>query len=166
MNTVRRIWRASFTHRWHKNYDLCDTRDPVYGHQGRVALLVLGLFPNASRRLLIAAITHDQGECKAGDAPYDLKKEYPEYAEFLRTIEADEMYDQGLDYKPDLTPDETSALKMCDWLDSWLWMMRHARHLFARADWQAQLRETKRLAEKLGVGTEVDELIAEEVSVR
>lgn len=166
MNTVRRIWRASFTHRWHTNYDLCDTRDPVHGHQGRVVLLILGLFPNASRRLLIAAATHDQGETKAGDGPYDAKKEYPEYAALLRGIEADEMYDQGLDYQPGLNAEEASALRMCDWLDAWLWMMRHARHLYARHDWQAQLKETKRLAETLGVGTEVDELTAEEASQR
>lgn len=166
MNTVRRIWRASFTHRWHTNYDMCDTRDPVHGHQGRVVLLVLGLFPHASRRLIIAAATHDQGECKAGDGAYDAKGEYPELKSLLDAIEADEMYDQGLDYQPDLSPDEAKALKLCDWLDAWLWMMRHARHLYARTDWQAQLRETRRLAETLGVGMEVEDLIAEEASQR
>lgn len=166
MNTVRRIWRASFTHRWHTNYDLCDTRDPVHGHQGRVVLLVLGLFPQASRQLLVAAATHDQGECKAGDGPYDAKKEYPGYKEILDTIEADELYDQGLDYQADLWPEDKDRLRLCDWLDAWLWMMRHARHLYARSDWQAQLRDTRRLAETLGVGAEVDGLIDEEVNVR
>ena len=52
MNPTLRAWLASATRRWHTNPDLCDTHDPVAAHQGRVALLLLSIYPDASRTLL------------------------------------------------------------------------------------------------------------------
>ena len=133
MSKTLRAWRASFTRRWHTNPDLCDTLDYDAGHQGRVALLVLSLFPDASRTLLCHAITHDQGEAAVGDISYDAKKLYPELAEMAANCEALELVKQGFVIYPNLTEREKRMLKLCDHLDAWLWMMRHARHLAKRA---------------------------------
>lgn len=164
MNRILRIWRASFTRRWHQNFDLCHTADPVGGHQGRTALLVLGLFPKASRALVVAAVTHDQGEVASGDMSFDAKKRFPDLAETLWMVEGEEIEEQGLAGYDNLQPKEFKALKLCDWLDAWLWMMRHARHLYARSDWQEQLRLCRRSAEDLGVGAEVEAMIDAEVT--
>ncbi len=154
MNATYRAWQAGFVRRWHTNFDLCDTVDSDAGHQGRVGVLTLKLFPNASRALIIAAITHDQGEVGPGDVSYDAKKASPAFCAMSRELEAAELKRQGLTL-PDLTLDEVHALKLCDWLDAWLWMMREKPHLALRKDWAGQLAVTVDLAERLGVADEV-----------
>lgn len=164
MNRILRIWRASFTRRWHQNFDLGHTDDPVGGHQGRTALLVLALFPECSRQLLAAALTHDQGEMAAADVSFDAKFNNPALKELLDGVEAGERDRQDMSYCDNLSSREEKILKMCDWLDAWLWMMRHARHLYARSDWQAQLRWGLEQAEQLCVVAEVQGLIDAEVA--
>lgn len=161
MSKTHRAWRASFTRRWHTNPDLCDTLDYDCGHQGRVALLVLSLFPEASRTLLCHAVTHDQGEAAVGDVSYDAKKAHPELHGIVDVIEGRERRAQGFGF-PNLTDREYRALKLCDHLDAWLWMMRHARHLFNRDDWKEQRKHMHAEALWLGVGPEVTALIADE----
>ena len=162
-NKTLRAWRASFTRRWHTNPDLCDTVDYDAGHQGRVALLLLSLFPDVSRSLLIEAIIHDQGEVAVGDIAYDVKRTRPLIKAEADLAESTEIAAQGLPLCC-LTVREARMLKLCDWLDSWLWMMRHARHLYARADWQDQLARGIRDAEWLGVGPEVQAVVDAEVT--
>lgn len=161
MSKTLRAWRASFTRRWHTNPDLCDTLDYDCAHQGRVALLVLSLFPDASRNLLAHAITHDQGEAGIGDISYDAKRRVPTLAEIAAEEEAREIKEQGFALSA-LGDKEKRILKLCDHLDAWLWMMRHARHLAKRLDWAAQLKMIVAEAISLGAGPEVRALVAAE----
>lgn len=149
-----RAWRASFVRRWHTNFDLCDSGDYISGHQQRVALLILSLFPHASRSLLIEAIIHDQGEAGSCDCSYDAKAAMPVLRNMLAEAEGQELIRQGLEPQ-ELQEWEAQALKLCDRLDAWLWMMRHARHLFIRADWLKQRAEMMELAGALNVGSAV-----------
>jgi len=155
-----RAWRASFTRRWHSNPDLCDTVDPDSGHQCRVALLVLTLWPSAGRELIVAAITHDQGEAGPGDMSLGTKTANPELRAMVAELEAAEIEAQGL---PDLalTEEERAMLKLCDRLDSYLWMLHHMPHLARRTDWRKQASDTYAMAIKLSVGPEVSRLIKE-----
>lgn len=162
MSRAHRAWRAGFTRRWHSNPDLSDTTDYVAGHQGRVAILVSVLEPDASRALLLAAITHDQGETAAGDLPAPIKRDMVNVAAQLDAVERAEIAAQFGDL-PDLTEREKRLLKLCDWLDAWLWAMRFARHLYARADWQAQLTRMKAAAGFLGLYEEVCALVDAEI---
>lgn len=160
---ILRAWRAGMTRRWHSNPDLCDTVDPDCAHQGRVALLALLLFPaEASRALLIHAIAHDQGEAGPGDISYDAKKASPALREESMRLEAEEIAAQGIDLPP-LTDRENKIVKLCDWLDAWLWMMRHARHLNKRGDWLAQRGAMMLDAAELGVGDTVHRLLTAEM---
>ena len=158
MNALK-AWKASFTRRWHSNYDLADTLDYVAGHQGRVALLMLALKPDVSRVALIHAITHDQGEVATGDVSAMVKRAMShDCRDQLAFCEAEEVIAQFGDLQ-NLTVMETMLLRLCDRLDAWMWMMRHARHLYAREDWQKQLAETQDLAAVLGLDEEVESLI-------
>ena len=161
MSKTLRAWRASHVRRWHTNPDLVDTNDTDAGHQGRVALLVLSLFPDASRALLCHAITHDQGEVAVGDIPYEAKRKDPDLAALLTEAEVDEIRAQGFPHFA-LPDKDRRILKLCDHLDAWLWMMRHARHLNKRSDWSAQLKMIVAEAISLGAGPEVRALIAAE----
>lgn len=157
MNLTYRAWRAGFTRRWHTNFDLCDTVDYDAGHQGRVCILVLKLFPDASRALIVRALTHDQGEIAAGDAPYPTKKANPAFDQMLKMLEEEEIEKQGLE-QPELTVYEAEALRLCDWLDAWLWMVRFASHLRHRPDWTAQLLSMIEVSDTLGVKNQVIQL--------
>ena len=158
MNAILRAWRAGFVRRWHTNFELCDTLDYVAGHQGRVAVLVLGLFPDASRALIVNALTHDQGEVAVGDVSYMVKSESPSMRPILDGLERSEIASQCLPHL-DMTPFEAQALKMCDLLDAWLWMARHKPHLASRKDWMEQLTHTMKAARALGVEDEVSLLV-------
>jgi hypothetical protein len=163
MTAILRAWRAGFTRRWHNNFDLCDTLDYTAGHQGRVAVLLLGLFPDASRTLIVEALFHDQGEAGPGDISYDAKKRSPELRAIVASQERAERARQNT-HETHLSETEAAQLKLCDWLDAWLWMMRHARHLYARRDWQDQITAMQGSAWQLGVGPEVLTLIETEAS--
>ncbi len=86
---------------------------------------MLSLYPEASRTLLAHAITHDQGEAGSCDCSYEAKRANPQLAGLLHRLEGDEIAAQGFNL-PNLTVREEKVLKLCDWLDSWLWMTRHA----------------------------------------
>lgn len=162
MSNALRAWRASFTRRWHTSFDLCDTVDYDAGHQGRVALLILSIFPDCSRVLLAHAITHDQGESAAGDLPYTAKLLDPGLADRAAAIEAEAIRLQGFDL-PNLTEKEQRILKLCDWLDAWLWMMRHRRSLRTRRDWLDQAERALDNAAWLAVQEEVQEIMRAEI---
>ena len=154
MNPTLRAWLASMTRRWHSNPDLCDTHDPVAAHQGRVALLLLSIYPDASRTLLAHAITHDQGEAGSCDCSYEAKRANPQLAGLLHRLEGDEIAAQGFNL-PNLTAREEKILKVCDWLDSCLWMFKHAPKLADREDWMAQGKKIAALADEVGLREEV-----------
>lgn len=137
MNNIIRAWRASFVRRWHSNPDLCDTVDPISGHQQRVALLLLLIYPDCSKALLAAAVTHDQGEAATGDVSYDVKNARPELRDMLADAEAQEIHRQGFRIA-NLTEREARILKLCDWLDAWLWMRMRRPELETRPDWIEQ----------------------------
>jgi len=64
--TLNAQFRASFVRRWHTNPDLAHTVDTLAGHGGRVARIILKLWPDASPALLKWALVHDDGESVVG----------------------------------------------------------------------------------------------------
>jgi hypothetical protein len=163
MIDVLRAWRASFSRRWHANYDLAQTNDTVAGHQQRVAVLALLLEPNLSREALIYALTHDQGEARYGDTPYDVKRAMPDVATQLAALEEGERQDQGF---PAANPSdrERRLIRLCDWLDAYLWMTKHAPHLAGRDDWIEQRDEIRQAADALGIGMPVWRITIQEAA--
>ncbi len=60
--TLNTQFRASFVRRWHTNPDLAQTVDTLAGHGGRVARIIIKLWPDSSVALLHWALVHDDGE--------------------------------------------------------------------------------------------------------
>lgn len=160
MSTIYRAWRASFVRRWHSNPDMCHTVDPISGHQLRVALLALSLRPDLSRAALIHAITHDQGEVATGDLPHDAKVANPELRSIVEMVETAERTAQRWDSAP-LPDGEGELLKLCDWLDAYMWVLRHRPRLTHRKDWRDQYTTMTNRAGALGVSEEVKALLDE-----
>ena len=88
MTNLSEIFKAGRVRRWHQNPDLSDTHDYNDGHAGRVARIILALHENPSKRLIIAALQHDDGEFVAGDISGPVKRENQVFVGVLNTIEA------------------------------------------------------------------------------
>ena len=144
-------WLAGSTHRWHTNPIFAATRDRVDAHSGRVAILILQFRPDASAELLRAAITHDLGECFAGDISGPVKRQIPDLSAALERLEGDALRSMGLGM-PALAANDASLLRLCDWLDAYLWALVHRPDLVrSHPDWRAQLRRLQALANSLGL---------------
>lgn len=130
MTDPQAIFRAGRTMRWHTNPDLSHTTDPLDGHQGRVARIIWAIWPDASRDLLIAALTHDEGESVTGDKPWTCPKTKEEAAQ--EEIARRKIWGREL---PKLTPEDARRLKYADRLDAYQWAAHHAPHIMGRADW-------------------------------
>jgi 5'-deoxynucleotidase YfbR-like HD superfamily hydrolase len=87
-------------------------KETVGHHSHGVAMLVLMLRPEASSRLLHAALTHDLAEHITGDIPSPAKRKYG-IGEQVNTYEEDLLRDAGL-AMPLLTTEEERLLKLAD----------------------------------------------------
>lgn len=145
---IQRVFYAGLTTRWHTNPHLAQTCDRLDGHQGRVARLILALFPDASRDLLIAALTHDDGESVTGDIPAT-------YGKMLAQIE-DEVRAKtdiwGYETLPLLSSLNARRLKLADKLDAYMWAEHHAPAVVLNnPEWSEAWQEIVKLAVELGV---------------
>ncbi len=145
---IQRVFYAGLTTRWHTNPWLAQTCDRLDGHQGRVARLILALWPDASRDLLIAALTHDDGESVTGDIPATAGK-------MLAHIEVEvlaKMDIWGYETLPLLSSLDARRLKLADKLDAYMWAEHHAPAVVLdRGEWSEAWQEIVKLAVELGV---------------
>ena len=144
---IQRVFYAGLTTRWHTNPHLAQTCDRLDGHQGRVARLILALFPDASRDLLIAALTHDDGESVTGDIPATTIKTVEQVA--AERMAQDEIWGSGFQL---LARYERDRLRLADKLDAYMWAEHHAPSVVLDNDeWSKAWQEIVKLAVELGV---------------
>lgn len=86
-------------------------RESLAEHHLMTAQIILCIFPNASRNLLIAAMTHDVGEAVTGDIPSPTKDLLGIRKE-LDQIEA--AHNPQWSVLEQLTPEEQKQLKFAD----------------------------------------------------
>ena len=144
MTDIHMAWRATFTRRWHRHADLAYTVDPVSGHQGRVALLALILFPTAYA-VHRAAIMHDMGEASVGDVPNPVKNRNPDLKLILDRIEGEAMAALSLP-EVSLSVVEKDMLRLCDKLDAYLWAHHHQPAIMGFRGWPEDAAEIVRLS--------------------
>lgn len=158
--SVHETWMANFVRRWHSNAHMNHTTDYISAHSNRMATLILKLWPDCSKELLAAVITHDLGERRVGDFPYDFKKKNPSLAREIGEMEsaAREAF-MGIDWEAQLTEEEYKKFKLVDRLDSHLFMLLHNPALHPTKPWQDQLEADFDKAEELGVFDEIEQLI-------
>lgn len=132
--TAPQAWLASHVRRWHCNPHLQHTQDPVAAHSGRMGILALTLWPDASRDLLAACLVHDLGEATTGDVPYPAKRDDRlRYA--LTRLEAKALSEMGLLF--DMSSLDARRLKYLDRLDAYLWAEHHRPDIVSRPEWAA-----------------------------
>jgi hypothetical protein len=119
------------------------------GHGGRVARIILKLWPDASRALLQWALVHDDGESVVGDVPCTTKG-----ATVIHEQERAAL-DRIWPEMPDLTPDEYDRLRFADRLDAYMWAQHHAPHTLTGDGWPECRCWIFAQAEALGVSVSV-----------
>jgi hypothetical protein len=134
MDDVLTAWRGGFVRRWHSNPDMADLIDEIAAHQGRCAILALKLFPDCSRYLLEACVTHDAAEWYVGDIAYTRMDRT--FAAALDKAEALALSDMGLGLV--LTPDDRRRLKLIDRLDAYLFAKHRRPHVLTGDGWPEQ----------------------------
>lgn len=130
-----KLIRSGGVRRWHQNPDMNGCGENLAEHQWSVAMLVLIMEPEASRELLIAALTHDVAEIDVGDLAFT-SGQVPGHREaealaFERIMEPQE-----------LTEHERILLRCADRLAGWIKMMQWAPRLASRDDWLDMLEHT------------------------
>lgn len=93
-------------------------------HTAQVMRIMLNVWPEVPRKLLVYAVSHDMGEM-AGDIPYPFKAKNPALGEQHKRVEAgviSQMCDDW-DYPrpPVLSLDEENFFKACEYIEMWEW---------------------------------------------
>lgn len=128
------MWNGGETRRYHGFRMLME--DTVGHHSFNVACIIMKVRPDASARLLRAALKHDIAEHKVGDMPAPSKRAAPDYViysndhgpkreigrqsfrEWFGSYEESVADDHGVSLEgDDLTPEESWVLKFADSLD-------------------------------------------------
>lgn len=129
-------WLATFVTRWHSGASapyLAHTNDRIGGHSGRMGILALHYWPDCSRDLLVACLTHDLGEYAVADVPAPAKTDY--LRGMLEGLEADALDAMGITF-PALDDTDQLRLKFLDRLDAYLWAHLHCKQLTKTKAWR------------------------------
>jgi 5'-deoxynucleotidase YfbR-like HD superfamily hydrolase len=93
-------------------------------HSGRVALLIMMIWPEARPQVTQYALVHDIGEKSTGDMPYTTKLVMPPAAmDAVDTLEAEFVHD-FLGIHIEITEDEKMMVKVCDYLELMLYCLQ------------------------------------------
>lgn len=135
--TLAQRLRPGYCARWHAHPEMAGT-ECVDAHAARVAKILLFFWPKAGRKLLAAALTHDDGEMGLGDVAGPAKRRHADLAEAMDRLEADNRRALGIaDF--DLTPFEACCLDLSDKLAGLMHVWQVRRELLDDPSWRADL---------------------------
>lgn len=150
------IFYAGQVRRWHCNSAFRQVTDTTAEHSARVVRLILGMWPFASRELLVAAIQHDDGEYSAwGDVPAlaKVRMSIAARAEMERAEEDALVAVWG--FKTKLGPRDAAMLRLADRLDAYQFAKAHAPHILDGSGWP----EARAWLEAAGVELNVSQFV-------
>lgn len=110
---------AGHVERWHlvpRN-----RKQDVAAHSWQATMLLLELYPKASRKLIIYMLNHDVTERWIGDIPASAKGLFPKIAEGVAEAEKELTKRRGLPDVEDLSPTEKCWARAIDALELVLW---------------------------------------------
>lgn len=117
---IRNVLHSGDVVRFHNHVGI--DKQKTSEHQWGVALIVEHIYPQGSKALLLAALTHDAAEYYMGDIPAPVKWDNPELKVMLQQMERKWEEHNGVDF--DLHEDEHRVLKMADALEG-MWFCVH-----------------------------------------
>lgn len=94
-------------------------------HSAQVARILLAIWPEAPRHVLVHCIVHDVGEVQAGDPPYPSKRMNPDLARGHARVERDAHLAMCIPWSlpapQNLTDFEKWAFKLAEFIEMWEW---------------------------------------------
>jgi hypothetical protein len=157
---IKDVYRSGYVARYATNPEMAWTGQTDGQHAWGVAVLLLGLFGDeVDMPTLVEAILHDAGEMGTADMSAPNKRRYPLAASVLAEAEAEERAWMGV---PETVLDDRQAamLKLCDGIESWLFAQVRTPWVLNGDGWPKMRLDLLREAERLGVGAEVERLLA------
>ena len=113
---IRKILQSGNVVRFHNSIGMDKQKNSE--HEWEVALILQHIYPQCSKELLLAALTHDAAEYYTGDIPFPVKQSSPELKCVLDKLERQWEEQNGVHF--DLHPEEAYFLKLADTL-SGMW---------------------------------------------
>jgi len=110
---IRNVLHSGDVVRFHNHVGIDKQKNSE--HQWGCALIVNYIYPHCSKKLLLAALTHDAAEYLTGDIPFPVKQENPELGVMLRAIE--ERWEKSNGVYFNLDQGDKKVLKMADTLE-------------------------------------------------
>lgn len=128
-------YQTGFAQRYATNPDLARHGQTLGHHQWGVATLLLALFPDCRKEVLVEALLHDTGEPGVGcDMAARAKRCYPDIATALAMAEYIERRQIGT-LVEDLTEIEQAQVILCDGLEAYLYVSVVAPWVLAGDGW-------------------------------
>lgn len=156
-NPIIEAYRSGRVIRYHCNPDMSEWPQQNSNHQWGCAVLLLMLYPEASKELLAQTLMHDAEELVGGDLHHDFKRKHPEFAAEHVRICQEGLRELGIP-QWSLTPEEQRWLKFVDRLESLFYM--HYRGV----TWHAEnYKEIRTRARDLGINSKLIEEIIDYV---
>ncbi len=134
------VLRGGAVSRYHS--EGAHAQQTVSEHTWRVQVILLHLWPQASRDLILAALYHDAAEGVSGDIPAPFKRLVPGFAPLEKEIEV------ALGIHVKLSPEDTARLKCADYLELCA-TVRHNPHPRAKVIFDTGIRYIEEQLAKL-----------------
>ena len=155
------IYRSGFVQRYAQNPSVAWTAQTNGHHQWGVTMLLFALFPDEMNVAVVwEALHHDAGEMGTCDASYPAKQRHPEMAAAIADAETNERIEMGV-AKAWLPEREAAMLKLCDRLESLLYVRVRTPWVLDGDGWPEMRSGVVGMAWNLGVGAEVEGLLKE-----
>ena len=155
------IFAAARVTRWHTHPRLSLTHDPLDGHQGRVARIIMALHPAPSAQLLMAALTHDDGEHVTGDIPKPTKMRLADMEISIEELEAEARDDLWGNVHINVTGENAVWLILADRIDAFMWCGFHAAEELDKPGWRRARQWIFDASANLGCNAPVGEMLRE-----
>ena len=145
------IFAAARVTRWHTHPRLSLTHDPLDGHQGRVARIIMALHPAPSAQLLMA-----------GDMPGETKRKLS----LDTSCDLQDMEDYARDalwgnVHTHVSGENADWLRLADRIDAFMWCGFHAAEELDKPEWQRARQWIFDASAKLGCNAPVGEMLRE-----
>lgn len=110
--------------RWHTWPHI--RQQSVAEHTWQVIRILLAIWPDCPKSVLVEAMFHDVGERVTGDAPYPMKKDNETLRQILNAKERaarQQMAPWGVVPPIDLEDAEQNAIKLAEYIEMWEWAL-------------------------------------------
>lgn len=157
---MNNLWNSGHVNRWHNhpNHALRNSRDTVWQHAARCAVLTWQIWPDIDAHSLVTVLLHDAAESVTGDTPGPAKRD-PDLSDALSSLS------KRFNYRNDIPEPQCAIaaeeLQLVDKLDAYLWARSVDPAIVQSREWRDQLVTILDLADSLHATDKVKAILDE-----